>query len=163
MSETVFKPRIRSKEFHFPLAVRWKAGRKVTVEIEGKAPLDVVPPPEFSGVEPDVWSPEDLFVASCASCLAVTFTGIAKRHQLAFSELEIRGDGVAGQRHGGRFGFTRVELQFRLEVGPDDVAEAERLARLAEETCLVSASFALPVGVSLCVRSTDSGRAFEAA
>lgn len=163
MSETVFKPRIHSKEFHFPLAVRWKAGRKVTVEIEGKAPLDVVPPPEFSGGQPDVWSPEDLFVASCASCLAVTFTGIAKRHQLAFSELEIRGDGVAGQRHDGRFGFTRVELQFRLEVGPDDVAEAERLARLAEATCLVSASFALPVGVSVCVRSTDSRRAVKAA
>lgn len=163
MSETVFKPRIRSKEFHFPLAVRWSAGRKVTVEIEGKAPLDVVPPPEFGGVEPDVWSPEDLFVASCASCLAVTFTGIAKRHQLAFSKLEIRGDGVAGQRHDGRFGFTRVELQFRLEVGPDDIAEAERLARLAEETCLVSASFALPVGVLLCVRSSDTGRASEAA
>lgn len=163
MSETVFKPRIRSKEFHFPLAVRWSAGRKVTVEIEGKAPLDVVPPPEFSGVESDVWSPEDLFVASCASCLAVTFTGIAKRHQLAFSKLEIRGDGVAGQRHDGRFGFTRVELQFRLEVGPDDIAEAERLARLAEETCLVSASFALPVGVLLCVRSSDTGRASEAA
>jgi len=161
--ETVHKPRIRPKEFHFPLKVRWSAGRKVTVEIDGKAPLDVVPPPEFSGAEPEVWSPEDLFVASCAACLAVTFTGIAKRHHLAFSRLEIRADGVAGQRHDGRFGFTRVELQFRFEVGPDDVVEAERLARLAEETCLVSASFALPVGVSLCVRATDSGRASEAA
>lgn len=153
MHETVHKSRIRPKEFHFPLQLRWSAGRKVTVEIEGKAPLDVVPPPEFSGEEPDIWSPEDLFVASCAACLAITFTGAAKRYQLAFSQLEIRADGIAGQRHDGRFGFTRVELQLRLEVAPHDVAEAERLARLAEDSCLVSASLALPVSVSLCVRA----------
>lgn len=163
MNEIAHKPRVRPKEFHFPLSVRWSAGRKVTVAIDGKAPLDIVPPPEFRGEEPEVWSPEDLFVASCAACLAITFTGVAKRDGLAFSQLEIRADGVAGQRRDGRFGFTRVDLQFRLEVAPDDVARAERLAHLAEESCLVSSSLALPVGVSLCVRPTVSGRAFEAA
>ena len=53
-------PRIRPEQFHFPLAVRWAGGRKVTVEVDWKEPLDIAPPPVFRGVEPDVWSPEDL-------------------------------------------------------------------------------------------------------
>jgi len=97
---------VRSKEFHFPVDVDWVGERRVAAHVVGKLPIEITPPPEFRGTDPSTWSPEDLFVAAAASCLAVTFTGLAQRAGLAFEGLAVAGDGVAGSRADGRFGFT---------------------------------------------------------
>ena len=102
-------------------------------------------PPVFQGSDPTTWSPEDFFVAAAASCLAVTFTGLASRAGLAYTNLSVDGEGVAGKRSDGRFGFTRLLLRLEVETEPADEAQARRLAEQAKETCLVSASLDLPV------------------
>ncbi len=43
----------------------------------------------FRGTDPATWSPEDFFVAAAASCLAVTFTGLAARAGLSYSKLKV--------------------------------------------------------------------------
>jgi organic hydroperoxide reductase OsmC/OhrA len=136
---------VRPKEFHFPLAVEWLGERRVAAHVEGKRPIEIVPPPEFHGTDPSTWSPEDFFVAAAASCLAVTFTGLAARDGLHYSGLKVDADGVAGRRADGRFGFTRLLLRLEVETDPADEVTARELAARAEETCLVSASLALPV------------------
>ena len=142
---------MKIKESHFPLAVEWAGGRKVAVHVDGKAALDVTPPPVFRGTEPDVWSPEDLIVAAAAACLGVTFTGFAERAGLAYDRFSIEADGVAGRREDGRFGFTRVDLRFEIEAA--DAELARELAEKAEADCLVSASFDLPVVAEIVVLS----------
>ncbi len=146
---------VRAKEFHFPVAVDWVAGRRVTARVEGKPAVDVAPPPVFRGTDPDVWSPEDFFVAASASCLAVTFTGLAERAGLVFDRLTVSADGVAGMRADGSFGFTRLQLRLEIDVSPGDEAQARELAQRAEETCLVSASLALPVETAIEVRAHE--------
>jgi peroxiredoxin-like protein len=143
---------VRVKEFHFPLSVEWTAGRRVVARVEGKPGIEVAPPPEFRGVDPTTWSPEDFFVAAAASCLAVTFTGLAERAGLSFSSLEVHGDGVVGGREDGRFGFTNVVLRVALEIDPGDEEQTRELVRKAEETCLVSASLDVPVEVEVEIR-----------
>jgi organic hydroperoxide reductase OsmC/OhrA len=136
---------VRTKEFHFPVSARWTGGRRVAAHVVGKQPIEITPPPVFKGTDPSTWSPEDFFVASAASCLAVTFTGLAERAGLAFDDLTVDGDGVAGRREDGRFGFTRLLLELHVAVDPGDVALARELAEKADETCLVSVSLDLPV------------------
>jgi organic hydroperoxide reductase OsmC/OhrA len=136
---------VRPKEFHFPLAVEWLGERRVAAHVEGKRPIEIVPPPEFRGTDPSTWSPEDFFVAAAASCLAVTFTGLAARAGLRYTALRVGGDGVAGLRADGRFGFTRLLFRLEVETDPADEPQARSLAAKAEETCLVSASLDLPV------------------
>ena len=143
---------IRAKEFHFPLSVEWTGGRRVLARVEGKPPLAIATPPEFRGTDPDVWSPEDFLVASAASCLAVTFAGLAARKGLAVEKLRVGGDGVAGTRTDGAFGFTRLALRIELEVDVADHDLARELAETAERTCLVSASLDLPVETTIEVR-----------
>jgi organic hydroperoxide reductase OsmC/OhrA len=142
-------PTVRPKEFHFPLTIDWVGGRRVAATVEGKAPVEIAPPPVFRGTDPSAWSPEDFLVASVASCLAVTFTGLAEREGLAYRSLKVDGDGVCGRRDDGRFGFTRLQLQLDVEVDATDQARARNLAAKAEETCLVSASLDCPVGVEI--------------
>lgn len=136
---------VRSKEFHFPLAVEWLGERRVAALVDGKPAVEITPPPVFKGTEPTVWSPEDFLVASVASCLAVTFTGLAERAGLHYAGLRVDADGVCGRRADGRFGFTRILLQFAVETDPADAEEARRLAEQAEANCLVTASLDLPV------------------
>ena len=143
---------VRPKEFHFPLSVEWVGERRVAARVEGKPAIEITPPPVFRGTDPTTWSPEDFFVAAAASCLAVTFTGLAVRAGLAYSSLKVDADGVAGRRDDGRFGFTRILLRLELETEPEDDARARELAEEAERTCLVSASLDLPVEATIVVR-----------
>jgi organic hydroperoxide reductase OsmC/OhrA len=141
---------VRPKEFHFPLTVESVGRRRVRAEVEGKQAVEVCPPVVFAGDDATTWSPEDFFVAAAASCLAVTFTGIAERACLDYESLSVRADGVCGKRPDGRFGFTSLWL--RLELTTDeDPAEARRLAERAEETCLVAASLDVPVEAQIVI------------
>jgi organic hydroperoxide reductase OsmC/OhrA len=121
---------VRAKEFHFPVTVDWLGERRVAARVEGKPTIEVTPPPVFRGTDPSTWSPEDFFVAAAASCLAVTFTGLAARASLTYTRLTVDGDGTAGARSDGRFGFTRL-LRMQLETGAADEAQARRLAEQA--------------------------------
>jgi organic hydroperoxide reductase OsmC/OhrA len=141
---------VRPKEFHFPLSVEWIGERRVAAQVEGKPAIEITPPPVFRGTDPATWSPEDFLVAAAASCLAVTFTGLAAQAGLSYAKLKVDADGVAGTRPDGRFGFTRMLL--RLQVETEDAEAARRLGRQAEETCLVSASLDLPVETEIEVR-----------
>ncbi len=143
---------VRPKEFHFPVSVGWAGGRRVVAQVEDKQAIEIAPPPVFRGTDPEIWSPEDFFVAAAASCLAVTFTGLAERAGLRYTSLRVDADGVAGRRADGRFGFTRLALRIAIGVEPRDEAQARALAGKAEETCLVSASLDLPVDTVVEIR-----------
>jgi organic hydroperoxide reductase OsmC/OhrA len=144
---------VRPKEFHFPVVVEWEGGRHVSAQVDGKPPVDVAPPVVFRGDDPSTWSPEDFFVAAAASCLAVTFTGIAQRAGLEYDRLTVAADGVCGQRPDGRFGFTNLTLELELET----CASRERaieLAERAEESCLVAASLDVPTETIIVVHGS---------
>ena len=144
------RPAVRPKEFHFPLAVEWVGGRRVSVQVEGKPAVEVCPPPVFRGDDPSAWSPEDFLVASAASCLAVTFTGLARRAGFDYDRLAIAGDGVCGRRSDGHFGFTRLSLRVELETRAD-AALGRELVEQAEANCLVTASLDVPVDAVVVV------------
>lgn len=144
---------LRPKEFHFPLVVEWRGERRVVACAEGKPEIEITAPPVFRGTDPATWSPEELLVAATASCLAVTFTGLAAREQLAYTSLRVEADGVAGRREDGLFGFTRMVLRLKLETDPADDLRARRLGERAEQTCLVSASLDLPVETVIEVKA----------
>lgn len=135
---------VRPKEFHFPLVVDWVGDRRVSARVDGKQAIEVAPPLVFRGEDPGTWSPEDFVVAAAASCLAVTFTGIAQRAGLEYSSLTVVADGICGTRPDGRFGFTKLWLRLELETSADE-ARARELAECAEATCLVAASLDVPL------------------
>lgn len=135
---------VRAKEFRFPVAVRWDGEKRTTAAVDGKAPLPVATPPEFRGTDPELWSPEDAFVAAAASCLAVTIAGLAEREGVRVVALDVAADGVVGRRPDGAFGFTRIEQTVRIEADAGEEATRALVAK-AEATCLVSVSLDLPV------------------
>jgi organic hydroperoxide reductase OsmC/OhrA len=142
-----------AREFRFPVEVTWEGGRRTAARVEGKEPLPIATPPEFRGTDPELWSPEDAFVASAGSCLAVTIVALAERAELPLHGLEVRAEGVVGRRADGRFGFVRIEQAIELETDAEHVEDVRRLAADAERECFVTISLDLPVETSIEVRA----------
>ena len=143
------------KRYDFPVDVRWVAGKRTVVSVAGKDDLQVATPPEFRGGVEGVWSPEDLFVGSIASCFAVTLAGMADRRAIPLRSLTVAGDGVVTQRKDGRFGFSEVVLYVDLATYPEFEHEAVEAAHAAELGCLVACSVDLPVRLELTVRTLE--------
>jgi organic hydroperoxide reductase OsmC/OhrA len=141
-----------AREFRFPVQIGWQGGRRTSVRVEGKQPLAVATPPEFKGTDPDLWSPEDAFVAAAGSCLAVTIVALAERERLPLRALDVRAEGVVGRREDGRFGFVRIEQHVSLESDDGHEEAARALVARAEAGCLVSVSLDLPVETTVEVR-----------
>ena len=151
-----------ARELRFPVRVTWEGDRLTTAHVVGKHPLSVATPPELHGTEPDVWSPEDLFGAAAASCLAVTIAALADARQLPMRDLEVRADAVVGRRPDGRFGFVSIDQVVTIDLDGDDEDGARALVEDAEATCLVAVSLDLPTTTSVEVR-TRSTHALPAA
>ena len=141
-----------AREFRFPVQIDWRGGRRTTAHVEGKQSLSIATPPEFKGTDPDLWSPEDAFVAAAGSCLAVTVAALAEHERLPLRDLDVHAEGIVGRRNDGRFGFLRIEQQVTLETddGCEDAARA--LVAKAEAGCLVAVSLDLPVETEVDVR-----------
>jgi lipoyl-dependent peroxiredoxin len=141
-----------ARAYRFPVSVAWEGDRLTTARVDGKHALSVATPPEFRGTEPDVWSPEDLFAAAAASCLAVTIAALAEQHEVPLWNLDVRAEAVVGRRSDGRFGFTAIEQVVTVEIDGDDEDSARALVAQAEDTCLVAVSVDLPVTTTVEVR-----------
>ena len=142
-----------TKDFRYHVGVDWEGDRLTNVSAEDKPNLTVATPPEFKNGVPGVWSPEDLLVASVASCYAVTLVAVAERRDLPLYELEISGTGHVTKRDDGRFGFVAIELTALIRTDAESVEGMTRTAHYAERACLVSMALDVPVHVEAVVRT----------
>jgi organic hydroperoxide reductase OsmC/OhrA len=141
-----------TKDFRFKVGVAWQGGRLTSVSSPDKPKLEVATPPEFRGGLPGVWSPEDLLVASVASCYSVTLAAIAERRDIPLYALNVSGTGHVTGRDDGRFGFVAIELTAAIRTDSGLLEAAESAAHEAERACLISMALDIPVHVEVVVR-----------
>ena len=146
------------EDFRFPVQAASLPRRRVRVTSDGKAPLEAGVPPEFRGGTPGMWSPEDLLVASVASCYAITFESVAEQRDLRVHGLAVNGVGHVARRAEGRLGFLVIELRVTVTVDVGDTEQAERVAHGAKHRCLIGHALAVPIELELAVRTVDLSR-----
>jgi organic hydroperoxide reductase OsmC/OhrA len=100
-------------------------------------------PTQFGGME-GRWSPEDLFLASIASCFTTTFNAIAGLAKFPYVDLEVEIDGAVAKTESG-YGFTEVLVQPTLRIAnATDAATALQLLNKTETLCLVLRILEIP-------------------
>lgn len=106
--------------------------------------------PEFLG-KVELVNPEELFIASIASCLMLTFLFIASTKGLTLTEYESEAVGVLAKNEEGKMAMTQVivrpKLQFSGEA-PDPVILHD-LFEKAHAQCFISNSVKASVSVIL--------------
>jgi organic hydroperoxide reductase OsmC/OhrA len=136
------------KEMQFPVSVRWRGGGLTIVEAHG-GQLEVATPPEFRTGLVGYWSPEDLLVASVTSCFALTLAAVSDRRGAALVDATITATGHMSHRDDGRFGFTVIEIDAKLETveGGEDAVRAA--AEAAQKHCIVTQALDVPVHLAV--------------
>ena len=141
----------RPKSYTYHTAVKWTEQRKGVISCVGKPDVQVATPPEFKGHE-DIWSPEDLFVASANICLMTTFLAVAERAGLTFTSYESVAEGRL-ELVDGKFQFTTITLKPTITLSANaDAAKARELIEKAETNCLISNSMKARVTLEPTIR-----------
>lgn len=141
----------KSKVYLYQTSVRWTEQRKGMISYAGKPDVQVATPPEFKGHE-NIWSPEDLFVASANVCLMTTFLAVAERAGLAFSSYESTAEGRL-EIVEGKFQFTAITIRPSITLKPGgDAGKAKELIEKAEHNCLISNSMKAKVTLEPAIR-----------
>jgi organic hydroperoxide reductase OsmC/OhrA len=141
------------KDFRFNVVADWIEGTRGLVHAGEKPVLDVSTPRELRGEHPDLWSPEELLLAACASCYELTVVAVAEHRQVPLHSLEVRAAGHVTRRSVGRLGFVAIELDVELVTDPDLVAEAEDVAKRAQAVCIVTQALDVPLHVRVLARA----------
>lgn len=143
------------KTHRFPVSIQWQEGRLTRAASPGKPDLEVATPAEFKGGLADVWSPEDLLVASTAACYAVTLLAVAEGKHLTLLDLNVDGTGHVERRKDGRYGFVVIELVAKITVEPDQLERAERAARYAKDACVIELALDTPVHLEVLIEARE--------
>lgn len=143
------------KDFRFRVGASPLPRRRVRITSEDKAPLEAAVPPEFRGGTPGLWSPEELLIASVASCYALTLASVGRSRSLDLRRAEIEAVGHVTRRAEGRLGFVAIELLVELTVDSGLEHRAAQAARDAHRACIVGHALAVPVELDLHVRTAN--------
>ena len=146
------------KDFRFQVNASPLPRQRVRLTSDGKSPLETATPPEFRGGTPGMWTPEDLLVASVASCYALTLDALAERREVPIEQVEVEAVGHVTRRAEGRVGFVVIELHVELTADASVVDKAEHVARDAHRACLIGRTLDIPVHLELEVRAPQPRR-----
>ena len=115
-----------------------------TVSAAGLPDLVSAPPADFDGPG-DAWSPEDLLVASVATCFTFTLRAVARASKVEFASLKASVAGTLDRKEGVTR-FTELVIRAAMTIPPGgDKERALRVMEKAEKSCLVTASLSTPV------------------
>ena len=122
-------------------AIRWDEGRRGTLTSPDLSnEITVATPPEFPKGEPNIWSPEHLYVAAANSCLMTTFLAIAENSKLDFISFDSNAIGRL-EKIDGNFMISEIELKPVIVLKNEaDKEKALRIIEKSERACLISNS-----------------------
>jgi len=125
-------------EHSYKVAAWWTSGRTGLAKSDS-APnaIHFTAPTDFGGLE-GRWTPEELLLASLASCYSVTMRVVATRAHFDFVDLQVEANGTVRKADSG-YRFRDIVVRTRLTI--TSAGDSERgldLLKLAESLCLVS-------------------------
>jgi len=136
----------KSKKFIYRTTVSWAEEKRGFLYSSGKPTIEVATPPEFKGHK-DIWTPEELFVASVNVCIKTTFLHYAQRNNFEFLSYESEAEGVL-ERAEGEFMFSEIKVRPKVVVSSSNqIDEAKDLIKFSEKNCLISNSIKSKVEV----------------
>lgn len=120
----------RTATYH--TTVTWKGEHWGHIVMGNGPEMDFSAPPDAQG-HPDVFTPEDAFVAAANTCIMMMFIWAAERFKLALLSYECRAEGtkLIGLDRTETFTHLRLWPVIRISAGQEEVAFIEKRARRA--------------------------------
>ena len=124
---------------HYLASARAKNEGTVIVSSEGLPDIETAGPAQFGGPG-DLWSPEDMLVASIANCLILSFRAIARAAKIEWLKLECEAEGELDKVEKlTQFVGFRIKAKLTIPAGTDR-QKAGVILEKAEKYCLITNS-----------------------
>jgi len=125
--------------YEYNTSLVWSGEKKGILSSEGKPDLKIACPPEFGG-HPNIWSSEDIFLASVEACTMTTFVHFANITELNVISYSSKATGFV-KMIDNSFYFDSIKLNIKIEVKTErDKKKVERIWKHMKKTCLISNS-----------------------
>jgi organic hydroperoxide reductase OsmC/OhrA len=117
-----------SHQYYFEVQLNWQRGHKgIITANDVKDTLKVGTPSQFPGGEPEMWSPEHLFLGALCSCFMSTCFAIAEKKHLNVKHFSCNAIGHVALSEG-HLEFVTADLYPKLSVANEsDVAAANEV------------------------------------
>jgi organic hydroperoxide reductase OsmC/OhrA len=147
------------KSHRYGVRTEWHDGRRVTLTAPGKPVLDVALPADFKNGVRGVWSPEELLIASAATCFELTLIALAEYKDVPLRSARVDATGhVERKEH--LYRLILLELDVHVETDAGREHEVRRIAEMAHEGCVVGNALDVPIRLEI---STETPAAAAAA
>jgi organic hydroperoxide reductase OsmC/OhrA len=124
----------------YHIKIKWTKGKEGELSEPALPVIHTGIAPPFPGGVPDVWSPEQLFVASINSCLMTSFLTIAENSKLEFESFECSASGKL-EKVEDKYMISEVVLKPLIKIKFEkDIDRTRRIILKAETICLISNS-----------------------
>ena len=142
-----FKPVV----YEYKTQLNWTGERKGTMSSDGKPDIFGACPPEFGGHE-NIWTPEDMFVASVELCTMSTFLWLAGNQKLEIKSYKSEAIGKASMDDG-KMKYVSLEVKPEVMVfKEEDIAMAKKVFGEIEKWCLITNSISTKVDIEPVVK-----------
>jgi organic hydroperoxide reductase OsmC/OhrA len=126
-------------KYEYNTNIKWIGEKKGILKSKDKPNINVACPPEFGGHK-DIWSPEDLFLASIEICTMTTFLHLIKKARIEINSYSSYSKGIA-ELVGNSLEFTNVLININIEVNSEnDILHVKKLVKKLSKICLISNS-----------------------
>lgn len=146
------------KSHRYGVRTEWHDGQRVTLSAPGKPVLDVALPPDFENGVPSVWSPEELVIASLATCFELTMIAVADYRNVPLHDVRVDATGHV-ERKDHSYRLILLELDVHAETDPERRHDIEQIAEMAHEGCLVGNALDVPVRLDVAIHETTLAEA----
>jgi organic hydroperoxide reductase OsmC/OhrA len=150
--------KVMAEEHRFEVIAWWTSGR-TGITKAGSAPnaIHFTSPQAFGGVG-GRWTPEELLLASLASCYITTFSSLAEASGFDYIDLEVEVKGMFVEVSSG-FAFTEILICPKLTISVEpEKPKAVSLLLTAKTLCLVARTLSVEQKFEPMVRIAEPNR-----
>lgn len=140
------------KVHRYGVRTEWQDGRRVIVAAPGKPTLEVALPSEFKNGVPHVWSPEELLIASLATCFELTMIAVAEYRDVPLRSVRVDATGHV-ERKSHLYKLVLLELEVHAETDAGREHDIEHIAAMANEGCVVGNALDVPVRLEITMHT----------
>ena len=128
-----------TNNYEYKTSLKWTEGKKGILSSKGKPDLEIACPPEFGG-HPNIWTSEDIFLASVEACTMTTFIHIANITDIKLLSYESKSIGIVNVNNNSYI-FESIKINMKIKVETErDKKKVERILKHIKKTCLISNS-----------------------
>ena len=133
-------------EYRYETNLSWTEAKKGILKSKGKPDIIVSCPPEFGGHK-NIWSPEDLLLASVEVCIMTTFIWFIQKENLSFESYASNAVGKARLKEG-KFRFCDIDIDINITINSEkDIEKIKKIMIKVERSCLITNSITAEINL----------------